>query len=413
MVMVTIRDLALYSILCFPLIFLMGWAPHCGTFASVLLEQVNIHCFGGSGGVSLIGIFIQFILDACATGILIGIGYYSSMKQTFGKDYYSGIFGAVAIALSYLLSRAPSNPNYYWAPFVNIYELAKNVHCLITKKQSTVSKEVVSKQKVRDFERNLMGVNPLFRIGLDFAVAFGLGLFCIPILVFDAFNRGPNPYITYVISAIIPIMGFITYYLIPQLSKHHPWLILRQPLLVPYIPEWWKKNEKLKKIDWAWFEILSYVLRWIEIALYIILVLANIGPAARNASSKYHPGLAIFFTSVATIRLMRGAFADPSRMWMALGLQVLIFNIDIRHRSETLIFDMFFLCYIILKVSFNIFIVDKILNCIYRLMNSSRSYSLYSFMPLQEYHGVQCIMWYYNQLQYHIWLSLYGRSSCL
>jgi hypothetical protein len=350
MVFVTIRDIALYMILCFPLIFLMGWVPHCGTFAAAFLEQVHIHCFGGTGSINLIGIVIQFALDSIATGILIGIGYHSFMRKTFGKDYYSGIFGAVAIAFSYLLSRAPSNPHYYWTPVLNIYDILRRLQFLYNPKQKSQSQEEVSERKLREFDLNLMGVNPMVRIGVDVVIAFVLAIFSILILVFDAFNRGPNPYITWILSAIIPIIGFIAYYLIPQLSKHHPWLLLRQPLLVPYTPEWWKKNERLKKLDWAWFEAISYGLRWIECGLYLILVLANIGPAAQVAQSKYHPGLAVFFTAVATIRMMRGAFSDPSRMWMALALQVLIFNIDIKHRSETLIFDMFFLCYIVLKI---------------------------------------------------------------
>lgn len=348
MVMVTIRDIVLYLIMCFPLIFFMGWLPHCGTFVTYVLEYAHVHMYGGTGTISLAGAILVFVFDVAATGILIGVGYASMKTGRFGTDYVSGIYGALAISLSYLLSRAPSNPHYYYSPLLDLIDSIRNAPA---SKTSTNAKEQESKKKSRDFYYNVMRVNPLKRTGIDLLVAVALFAFCIPLEVFDVFNRGPNPYITYVISILIPMIGFTAHYLIPQLSKHHPWLIFRLPLIVPNeLPEWWTKHKLLKRFKWAWYEVISYVLKWIETGLYIILVLASISPAAQIASSKYHPGFAAFLVSVATIRIMRGAFSDPSRMWLALSLQTLIFNIDINYRSESLLFDMFVLCWIILKI---------------------------------------------------------------
>lgn len=351
MVMVTIRDFSLYIILCFPIIFCMGWLPHCGTFLMYLLEYLHIHLFGGTGAVNLIGIILLFSFDLIATGVLIGVGYYSEMKKNrFGHDYISGLFSSLAISLSYFLSRLPSNPHFYYAPLFDIIDIVHNIKIRFGKHEKVISTERMTQKNARDFNHNLMGVFPLKRLSIDVLISVTLFICCLPLEIFDVFNRGPNPYITYVLSASISIIGFIVYYLIPQMSKHHPWLLFRQPLLIPYIPKWWSQNKFLGRFNFAWFELVSYILKWIESGLYIILVMASISPAAELAASKYHPGFAIFLVSVVTIRIMRGAFTDASRMWMAIALQILIFSIDMPHRSETLLVDTFVLCWIILKI---------------------------------------------------------------
>jgi hypothetical protein len=62
----------------YPLIFVMGWLPHAGTFVLTLLEQLNIHAFGGTGCISLLGTALVFSADVIATCLLVAIGYYSA-----------------------------------------------------------------------------------------------------------------------------------------------------------------------------------------------------------------------------------------------------------------------------------------------------------------------------------------------
>jgi hypothetical protein len=46
---------------------------------------------------------------------------------------------------------------------------------------------------------------------------------------------------------------------------------------------------------------------------------------------------------------MRGAFTDPTRQYLALFLAVLLFTVDYRNYSETLLFDLFILSFLVIK----------------------------------------------------------------
>jgi hypothetical protein len=71
-------DLSMYMIMLYPLVFVMGWLPHAGTFILTLLEQLNIHAFGGTGCISLLGTILIFTADVIVTCLLVAIGYYSA-----------------------------------------------------------------------------------------------------------------------------------------------------------------------------------------------------------------------------------------------------------------------------------------------------------------------------------------------
>ncbi len=141
----------MYLIMLYPLIFVMGWLPHARTFVMTLLEQFNIHIFGGTGCVSIWGTFIVFMADILSTGILVGIGYYSAIpsRVRYGYDYISGLYGGAVVGLSYLLSRMPSNPTFYLKPFKQLYNLIKGI-----KVQGIV------KIRQQEYEENLLGVDP-------------------------------------------------------------------------------------------------------------------------------------------------------------------------------------------------------------------------------------------------------------
>ena len=93
----------LYLILFLPILFLLGWLPQCTTFIMHLCELIHIHVFGGSGTVSTIGAIQELIKDLLGMGILVGVGYYSTWKMSFGKDYYSGIYSSTLVIVSYVV----------------------------------------------------------------------------------------------------------------------------------------------------------------------------------------------------------------------------------------------------------------------------------------------------------------------
>lgn len=91
-----------YIILMFPLLFTFGWIPQSSTLTMVILEGMHVHMFGGTGFVNLTSAILHSVFDLAMVGILLGVGYYSVDTRRFGKDYISGIYGAVLVALSYV-----------------------------------------------------------------------------------------------------------------------------------------------------------------------------------------------------------------------------------------------------------------------------------------------------------------------
>lgn len=68
------------------------------------------------------------------------------------------------------------------------------------------------------------------------------------------------------------------------------------------------------------------------------------------SSIRHRCSISLCLVSVAALRLMKAVFCDPSRMYIALFFSTLIFSVDIQHRSETLIFDLFVCIFFTLKV---------------------------------------------------------------
>ena len=117
-----LKDFFIGLTILFPFIFLFGYLPSIGTFFMVLMEEIHIQLFGGTGIINLIGGFMQIIFDFLVVGILFGCAYYSTIKNTFGNDFYSGIYSGFLISLSYLLSRSPSNHLYYIEALKDIFK---------------------------------------------------------------------------------------------------------------------------------------------------------------------------------------------------------------------------------------------------------------------------------------------------
>lgn len=68
----------------------------------------------------------------------------------------------------------------------------------------------------------------------------------------------------------------------------------------------------------------------------------------------------LILISIASIRNMRAVFCDASRQWLAAGLAVLIFSVDLPRISESFILDFTLMSFIVLKVFFLLFIIHQI-----------------------------------------------------
>ncbi|XP_060663565.1 protein pecanex [Drosophila nasuta] len=101
-------------LLCFPIIFSVGLCPQINTFLMYLLEQLDMHLFGGNAASSLLGSFLCLLRSVLAIMLLYG-PLYASLDQHHGtQNILFSIFCAMLIPLGYHLSRSASDFSHLW-----------------------------------------------------------------------------------------------------------------------------------------------------------------------------------------------------------------------------------------------------------------------------------------------------------
>ncbi|XP_017045923.1 protein pecanex [Drosophila ficusphila] len=106
---------ALYILLlCFPIIFSVGLCPQINTFLMYLLEQIDMHVFGGNAASSLLGSFLCVVRSVLAVMLLYG-PLYGALDEHRGTQYILfSIFCAMLVPLGYHLSRCASDFSHLW-----------------------------------------------------------------------------------------------------------------------------------------------------------------------------------------------------------------------------------------------------------------------------------------------------------
>ncbi len=71
-------------ILFFPLLFAFGWLPQADTFVIFLLEQIDIHVFGGTPATGLICGFYALARSILVAAVLWPLGYAAFARLEVG-----------------------------------------------------------------------------------------------------------------------------------------------------------------------------------------------------------------------------------------------------------------------------------------------------------------------------------------
>ncbi|KAG2378350.1 hypothetical protein C9374_008493 [Naegleria lovaniensis] len=346
LIFLSVKDIATFIIMCFPIIFLFGVLPQPMSFIFVFCEQIHMHMFGGSGSISLYGLLFQLFSSLVTVGILIGVGYTSALNLTWTSDYYSAFYSGVLVSGCYILSRMPSNHRFYTSIFEDVFALYWDnyIPSKIRKQQKT--KDEIRERKNKELELNISNVNPILRIVKDLAIAVVLFIVAFVPQLWDAFQRG-NPYLLYVLTALNVFIGILCYYIYPHLSKHHPFTIFRYPLLSKNQPS----VKFLGKQKWIWYELVFYILQWTEHVFYVVIILSSISSTVFHLQTKCHAGVALTIASICAVKLMRCTFSDPTRLTSALFFSVIISHVDAFNISEGLLVDFFVFTYIMPKMA--------------------------------------------------------------
>lgn len=110
-----IEEMMALLLLLFPILFSFGLFPQINTFLIYLLEQIDMHIFGGSAVCSLTSAILSVVRSILACCVVYGfaIGGLSEPRNT--QHVLFSCFCALLVATSYHLSRSASDFTYLWA----------------------------------------------------------------------------------------------------------------------------------------------------------------------------------------------------------------------------------------------------------------------------------------------------------
>uniref|UniRef100_A0A452S4E5 Pecanex-like protein n=1 Tax=Ursus americanus TaxID=9643 RepID=A0A452S4E5_URSAM len=303
------RDVATVFTLCFPFVFLLGLLPQVNTCLMYLLEQIDMHGFGGTG----MGLSRSLLAAALLYGFCLG-----AIKTPWPEQHVPvlfSVFCGLLVALSYHLSRQSSDPTVlWWVP-----ACARPCACVCLHPRwylPPAQREVLHSDLVMCV---VIAV-------LTFAISAST--------VFIALKS----VLGFVLYALAGAVGFFTHYLLPQLRKQLPWFCLSQPVLKP---SEYSQYEVRGAAQVMWFEKLYASLQCVEKYLIYPAVVLNALTVDAHAVVSHPDNCRALLMTVAGLKLLRSAFCCPPQQYLTLAFTVLLFHFDYPRLSQGFLLDYF------------------------------------------------------------------------
>uniref|UniRef100_A0A3P9M646 Pecanex-like protein n=1 Tax=Oryzias latipes TaxID=8090 RepID=A0A3P9M646_ORYLA len=325
-----LRDLLVGFTYCFPLTFLVGLFPQINTFTIYMLEQIDMHFFGGTAATSLISAVYSILRSLIALSLLYGF-CFGALKEPWDEQHTPALFSGfcgLLVVLSYHLSRQSSDPTV----LDSAVRCGHVLRCLHLNLRHHGEHRLPVAQGERDF---------LLTLKLCLACLFFLFIWCILCM---------QPFVTIVLYALAGTVGFVTHYLIPQLRKHHPWLWISHPVLKT---KEYDQFEPREDAELMWFERLYVGLLCFEKYLvYPAIVLSALTNDSFALSHRKKLGIHcdVLLTTVAGLKLLRSSFCNPSFQFLTLLFTLVFFHFDCPRSSESFLLDFFIMSIVFHKM---------------------------------------------------------------
>ncbi|XP_016317022.1 pecanex-like protein 1 [Sinocyclocheilus anshuiensis] len=324
------RDMLIVFTLCFPIIFLFGLLPQVNTFLMCLLEQVDMHIFGGTATTSPLSSVYSLLRSIVVAALVYGF-CLGAINAPWGEAHVPvlfSVFCGLLLALSYHLSRQSSDPTILWSLVRSKFfpELESR-----TPEEPPLEIKDPLPEKLRNSLKETLHSDlvmcPLMAI-ITFAISAST--------VFIALQ----PALSFVLYILAGVVGFTTHYLLPQLRKQLPWFCLAHPVLRS---REYSQFEVRDAAQLMWFEKLYAWLQCVEkYFIYPAVVLNSLTTEAHTVSQNPDkPGAygRALFISVAGMKLLRTSFCVPSQQYVTLCFTALFFQFDYPRFSQTFLLD--------------------------------------------------------------------------
>ncbi|XP_076836804.1 pecanex-like protein 3 isoform X2 [Brachyhypopomus gauderio] len=335
------RDMLILFCLCFPVIFLLGLLPQVNTFIMCLLEQVDMHVFGGTASTSPLSSLYSLLRSLLVAALVYGF-CLGAINAPWGEAHVPvlfSVFCGLLLALSYHLSRQSSDPAILWSLVRS--KLFPELESRTPEEPPLEIKDPLPEKlrnSVKEILHSDLVVCPLMAI-ITFAISAST--------VFIALQ----PALSFVLYIVAGVVGFLTHYLLPQLRKQLPWFCLAHPVLRSHE---YSQFEVRDAAQLMWFEKLYAWLQCVErYFIYPAVVLNSLTTEAHAVSQNpAKPGTygRALFISVAGMKLLRSSFCAPSQQHVTLCFTVLFFQFDYPRFSETFLLDYYFMSILFSKL---------------------------------------------------------------
>ncbi|CAB0008234.1 unnamed protein product [Nesidiocoris tenuis] len=315
-------------LLSFPVFFGLGLFPQVNTFAMYLLEQVDMHVFGGNANCSLSGAFYCVFRSCVALVFLFGFAYGALSEEKSSQHILFSIYCGLVIATSYHLSRSSSDPG----PIINIL-----------KAHLWVEEELPKTEETKDepdddpLPKKLQStVNTRLKSDLLVCTVIALLVFAIhSSSIFTALQPELNP----VMGSVAVANGFLLHYIVPQLRKQLPWLCLARPVLRHNHQTHFEPHHPPSVM---WFEKLYVWLCVVESnIIYPVLMIGRLTSDSGPLAKEMGAGYAALILTLCALKALRSAFSQPHDQYLVLTFAVLLFQVDFPQYSSTFLLDYF------------------------------------------------------------------------
>nr|XP_061794428.1 pecanex-like protein 2 [Nerophis lumbriciformis] len=318
---------------CFPIMFLVGLFPQVNTFTIYLLEQIDIHFFGGTAATSLISAVYSVIRSLAALSLLYGF-CFGALKEPWDEQHTPALFSGfcgLLVVFSYHLSRQSSDPSVMLS-LIKSKVMPQLVEGDEQEEGQDADIEDPLPKKLRNSMKEIL-LSDVIVCSLAYILTFAITASTVFLSL--------KPFVTIVLYALAGTIGFVTHYLIPQLRKHHPWLWISHPLLKT---KEYHQFEPREDAVLMWFERLYVCLLCFEkYVVYPAIVLSALTNDGFALSHRKRLGIHfdVLLTTVAGMKLLRSSFCDPSFQFLTLLFTLVFFHFDCPHASESFLLDFF------------------------------------------------------------------------
>ncbi|KAJ3589191.1 hypothetical protein NHX12_010038 [Muraenolepis orangiensis] len=297
------RDMLIVLALCFPVIFLLGLLPQVNTFIMSLLEQIDMHVFGGTATTSPLSSMFSLLRSVLGAALLYGFCLGAPWGDAHVPVLFS-VFCGLLLALSYHLSRQSSDPTILWSLVRS--RIFPELENRAPEEPPVEIKDPLPEKlhnSVKEILHSDLVVCPLMAV-ITFAISAST--------VFIALQ----PALSFVLYILAGVIGFFTHYLLPQLRKQLPWFCLAHPVLRS---REYSQFEVRDAAQLMWFEKLY---AWLQCVEKYFIYPAVRGPEPQGAGHLY---VTLCFTT-------------------------LFFHFDYPHFSETFLLDYYFMSILFSKM---------------------------------------------------------------